>query len=304
MTPHAGAQPLPGYRLTQTLGKGGFAEVWEAKRDGGTTFALKFLDCRQRSASMIAGEIRTLRSLSKLEHPHIIGLHAVQAWGQYIVLVMERADGNLEDLRQAYESRTGGDIPPTHALDLLDQAAKALDFIAAAKPAGMTASRGLQHCDIKPSNLLLVGDTLKVADFGLCAGTGWTTHLAGCRGTPPYAAPETWRGQAAPGTDQYALAVTYCAMVMGERPFWRADLSSTPPMGMPVDLTKLREHEFPIIARAMHTFPSSRWPTCREFVAQLRKVNEKVRPAAKIYPRGKAGTLRHAGMLIQATSTT
>ncbi|MBY0396544.1 MAG: serine/threonine protein kinase, partial [Thermoleophilia bacterium] len=304
VTPHAGTQPIPGYRLTQPLGKGGFAEVWEARRDDGEgTAALKFLDCRQRSASMVSGEIRTLRGLSGLKHPHIIGLQAVQAWGQYIVLVMERADGNLDDLRHAYKARTGGDIPPAHALDLLDQAASALDFLAAAKPVGLPSSRGLQHCDIKPSNLLLIGDTLKVADFGLCAGTGWTTHLAGCRGTPPYAAPETYRGQAAPGTDQYALAVTYCSMVMGERPFWQADLCTTPPMGMPIDLTKLREHEFPVIARALHPYPSSRWPSCREFVAQLRKVGDKGRPSAKIYPRGKAGSLRHAGMLLQASAT-
>ena len=294
--PHAGQQPIPGYRLTQPLGKGGFAEVWEAVREGHGSVALKFLDCRQHSASMVAGEIRSLRGLSGLEHPHIIGLQGVHAWSRYIVLVMQRADGNLEDLWQAYRAQTDRNIPPSHALDLLDQAACALDFIAAAKPAGMAASRGLQHCDVKPSNLLLFGDTVKLADFGLCAGSGWTTHTTGCRGTPPFAAPETYRGQAVPGTDQYALAVTYCALVMGDRPFWR-NQQAGPPAGPPIDMTKLREAEFPVISRALHPYPSSRWPSCGEFVAQLRKVAETGQSARSL----RVGFMRLQG---SATSTT
>lgn len=303
MVPQAGMQPVPGLTLTQQLGNGAFADVWEAVRADRSRVALKFLDCRKRGASMVATEVRILRGLTTLQHPNIIPLHAVHAWGQFVVLVLERADGNLEDLRQAYQQHANSNVPPDHALDLLAQAADALDFIASLRQTGLSGSRGLQHCDIKPSNLLLVGQTLKVADFGLSAGAGWNTTNGGWKGTPPYAAPELYGSAATVGTDQFALAVTFCAIVMGGRPFWnRADLASTPPAGTPIDLTRLREKEMPIITRALHRYPSSRWPSCRAFIDELRKVNDKPRGATRIFPRGLHGSIRN-GSTLQFTNT-
>jgi serine/threonine protein kinase, bacterial len=280
-----GLQPIPGYRLTRPLGVGAFGKVWEAVREDKSRVALKFLDCRQLSASLIASEVRILRALADVQHPHIIPLLGVHTYSKYMILIMERADGNLTDLQQAYKDTTGGHIPPDHALELIDQAAEALDFLAAARLPN-TTTRGLQHCDIKPSNLLLVGETLKVADFGLCAGSGVATHKKGWKGTLPYAAPELYGGAAAAGTDQYALAVTFCELVMGSRPFWPGALSGSAPAGLPIDLTKLRDTEFPVIARALHPYPSARYPTCKAFVEALtRAVQQPRRPAeSRVYP--------------------
>ncbi|MGH7170360.1 MAG: protein kinase domain-containing protein, partial [Gemmataceae bacterium] len=205
----AGSQPIPGHRLTQRLGAGASGEVWEAHDGDGKHVALKFINCRTSSSSLISSEIRILRGLSELHHPHFIHMFGVHATANHIVLSMERADGNLDDLRHVYLEEIGKNIPADHLLDLLEQAATALDFLAELKlPAVNPSSRGLQHCDIKPSNLLLVGDCLKIADFGLCASTSWQTHRNGWRGTPPYAAPELFQGQATVGTDQYALCIT------------------------------------------------------------------------------------------------
>jgi serine/threonine protein kinase len=265
-----GLQPIPGYRLTVRLGAGGFGEVWEALDRDGKPVALKFVDCRAHSRSLISSEIRALRGLSELRHPHIIQLYGVHACSRYVILCMERAEGNLADLRQAYQEEAGMNIPPEHALELIEQAAVALDFLAGVKVPGINvASRGLQHCDVKPSNLLLLGERLKVADFGLCAGTSW--YGKGWRGTPPYAAPELYHGAACAGTDQYALAVTFCELVMGDRPFWKGWRPGDGRVeGLPIDLAKLREHELPIIARALHPHPTARWPNCCAFVNALR----------------------------------
>ena len=284
MALESGWQPMPGYRLTQPIGAGAFGHVWEAVHDD-KVVALKFIDARAHSASMIASEVRVLRALAELRHPNIIRLLSVNASSKYLILVMERADSNLADLQAAYREQKGTNIPPDHALDLLDQAATALDFLAGIKLPGFSAARGLQHCDVKPSNLLLLGKKLKVADFGLCAGSGWYTHKGGWKGTIPYAAPEMYKGAAANGTDQYALAVTFCEMVMGDRPFLK-DAAGVPNR-LPIDLTKLREKEFPIISRTLHPYPSSRWPTCKAFIQALRDVVESPRaPAKRIHPRG------------------
>lgn len=267
-----GSQPIPEHRLTRLLGKGAFGEVWEAVTADNSLVALKFLDCRSKPLSLVTSEIRVLRGLSELHHPNIIQLHAVHAASQYLVLSMERADGNLIDLREAYREETGKNVPIDHALELLEQAATALDFLTEVKlPSFNQTSRGLQHCDIKPANLLLLGDQLKIGDFGLCAGATWQTHKGGWRGTPPYAAPELFRGQPAPGTDQFALAVTYCELCIGERPMVKAAADPDSSPMMPIDLTRIREREVPVLARALNPHPSARFPSCLAFIDALRK---------------------------------
>jgi serine/threonine protein kinase len=248
----------------------------------GRPVALKFMDCRTKSRSMISSEIRVLRALRELQHPHIIEFRGVHASAQYVILSMERADGNLEDLHQAYLDETGHNILPEHLLELLEQAAKALDFLAGVQLPGFNlASRGVQHCDVKPSNLLLVGDRLKIADFGLCAGTNWQTHRNAWKGTPPYAAPELFRGQATTGTDQYALAVTYCEMVAGLRPIVAGAIEGEGPPLMPIDMTKMRRDEVPVLARALHPQPACRYPSCQAFIAALRATTQKPRQSRR-----------------------
>src|SRR5919108_5445869 len=119
MVPVAGWDPIPGHRLTCRLGVGAFGEVWEALDRDGRPVALKFIDCRSKPRGLVGSEIRVLRALSELKHPNIIGLHGVLGVSHYIVLSMERADGNLSDLRKTYVEMTGKNIPVDHALELV-----------------------------------------------------------------------------------------------------------------------------------------------------------------------------------------
>jgi serine/threonine protein kinase len=280
---YAGLEPLPGCRLRFRLGAGAFGEVWDALHADGRLVALKFFDARQRPSSVIQTEVRMLRALGELRHPNIIEYYCVSAWSHYVILQMERADGNLADLRRAYLEEAGTNLPLDHGLELLDQAAEALDFVAAQKPPGLDwSSAGLQHCDVKPANLLMVGDVVKVADFGLCAAASRRTHRdGGWRGTPPYAAPELFHGSASSRTDQYALAVTYCQLCLGERVFLPLDPARP---GMPIDLDKVRSREAMVLGRALAEKPLARWPSCKAFVAALREAAQA--PAHLTPPRG------------------
>src|SRR5262245_4271157 len=118
-----GKEALPGLRLTLPLGRGGFGEVWEARGRDGSVLALKFLDCRHHAPSVVSGEVRALLALKSVEHPNLIRLHAVSAVSNYLILAMERADGNLYALEEAYREVAGRHIDPAHLLDLLEQAA-------------------------------------------------------------------------------------------------------------------------------------------------------------------------------------
>jgi serine/threonine protein kinase len=274
-----GLQPIPGHRLTSRLGVGAFAEVWEARTDDGRVVALKFLDVRSRHAAQIRSEIRVLQALADLKHPSIIPFHGIQATPRHVVLCMERADGNLHELHRTYRDEFGTHVPREHALELLGQAAEALDFLAGTSlPAFNAGSRGLQHCDVKPGNLLLVGDRLKVADFGLCASMAGRTHRGGgWRGTPPYAAPELFRGQPSDRTDQYALAVTWCELVEGDGIFLESSLTESGWPTLPIDLMRLPKREAPVIARALYRQPATRWPNCQALIQALRQAQQRSR---------------------------
>ncbi len=270
--------------------------MWEALAPDGTIVALKFINTRGKDPTLLRGEIRILRSLRSLEHPNLIRLLDVFASSHYLVLCMERADGSFEELRQAYREETGGNIPPGHLLELLEQTAIGLDYLSDLRLPGfnMTA-QGMQHCDVKPTNLLLLGDVVKIADFGLCAGMGHQTHKKGLRGTPPFAAPERYQGRVCSSTDQYALAVTWCDLLGGTRLFRKGMAPDGGPL-FSVDLTRTREAEVPVLARALHTDPTRRFPNCLAFVAALREASAAPRRPAGRWMRnvltGSQGRVR------------
>ena len=273
MALQANTEPVPGYRLQCRLGAGGFGEVWEAIAPDGAKVALKFIDSRSKDATLLRSEIRILRSIRELDHPNLIRLIDVFACSHYLVLCMERADGNLDELRQAYHDETGGHIPADHLMELMEQTATGLDYLANLRLPGfnMTAL-GMQHCDVKPTNLLLLGDDVKIADFGLCAGMGQQTHRKGLRGTPPFAAPELYQGRVCSQTDQYSLAVSWCDLVGGNRMF-RKNMGTDGGTTYSIDLTLAREREVSALARALSDDPLRRHPNCLAFVAALREAN-------------------------------
>jgi serine/threonine protein kinase len=285
-----GQEPIPGYHITRRLGEGGFGQVWAATSPKGEKVALKFIDCQGKQSSVIAQEIRMMRCIKDMRHPYFIRLHDICASPPYIIIIMERADGSLQDLLNIYLQETGRNIPPDHLLELMEQAAEALDYLAEVKLPGFSWSDGcVQHCDVKPSNLLILNDTLKVADFGLCTTAKRDAGTNAFRGTPPYAAPELYLGRPTSRTDQYGLAVTFCELCIGQRAFVknRIPVGAGYP-GLPIDMRSLRERELPTLARAMSERWTERFPSCRDFVAALKgaaRGSRRVpRPKAEIAP--------------------
>lgn len=302
MRPEVGLRPVPGFLLTQPLGAGELGVVWEARTTEGQRVALRFLDYQRRPLTDMAPQIRLLRALVEIRHPAILALLGMHAASDHLILVQERADGSLADLHAAYHRQTGGHIPAEHALNLLEQVARALDYLAASRLGATLAAPAMHHGAVRPSNLLLVGNRLKLGDLGLAGILGTTLMGRPRRPAYPYTAPETAADALSPASDQFALAVTFCSVVLGDRAFVRPDIAAgtgLSPTGTglsPIDPDQLRESERPILCRALHPDPSGRWPNCTAFIQALRAATQLPRASTsvRIFPRGRLGSLRPA----------
>jgi serine/threonine protein kinase len=263
-----GAEPVPGYRLERLLGRGGFGEVWRADGPGGVAVALKFVRLDGKAG---APELRSLEMMKGVRHGNLLSLFGVWQREPFVILAMELADRSLLDRLQQAQAEGQAGIPLPELLEYLRDAARALDFLNEPRHTqeGKTGL-SIQHRDVKPHNLLLVGDTVKLADFGLARllERQTTSHTGAM--TPAYAAPEFFKGQTTSQSDQYSLAVTYCQLRGGRLPF-----AGTPEQMMmghsqePPDLGMLPEAERPAVARALSKNPEERWPNCRAFVQGL-----------------------------------
>src|SRR6185369_8378982 len=128
----------------------------------------------------------------------------------------------------------------------LEETAEALDL--------MNSEYQLQHLDIKPQNLFLVHNHVKVADFGLVKDLeGLVASITGGV-TPVYAAPETFDGYASRFSDQYSLAIVYQELLTGLRPFAGTNtrqLIMQHLQGKP-KLDPLQHHDRVIVGRALN----------------------------------------------------
>lgn len=238
----------------------------------GDKVALKFIPVKKQAPDQVANEVRLLMTLRQINHPYVVRLDDVICIQDMIVLCMELAKGSLHDLHQFSLKERKAHLSPTTLIDLLEQAANGLDFLCTAKFAtSQLMQGGIQHCDVKPTNLLLVGKTLKVADFGLAGRQGLQAVL-GKLGTPYYAPPELYSGTPNARTDQFSLAVTYCYLRSGHYPY--SQNPSAAPEGTP-DLDRYPPEERAVLSRALQLRWIDRFSSCTEFIQSLRKATAK-----------------------------
>ncbi len=262
-----GAQPIPGYRLIEPLGRGGFGEVWKCEAPGGLFKAVKFVPNPDDPDGAANQEREALQRVKTIRHPFILSLDRVEVVDGVLVIVMELADKSLYSLLGHYQGENLLGIPREELLGYLLEAAEALDW--------MNFQHGLQHLDIKPHNLFLVSNHLKVADFGLVDRLSDVerSHPTQRQGgiTPLYVSPELLRGTVSRHCDQYSLAIVYQQLLTGTVPFWHQNMYQLMLLHMTAEpnLGTLSEEDRPIVARALAKRPEDRFPSCLDFLQAL-----------------------------------
>ena len=262
------AEPIPGYRLIEPLGSGGFGEVWKCEAPGGILKAIKFvfgnLNGVDDDAAKAEQEAKALERVKLIRHPFVLSMDLIKVVAGELLIVMELADKSLHDLFEEYKVLGRPGIPREMLLGCLADAADGLDHL--------IEKHSLQHLDVKPKNLFLIADRVKVADFGLVRGVereGGSAMMGGI--TPVYAAPETFANKVSKHSDQYSLAVVYVELLSGQKPFNGRNIRQLAMQHMmePPDLSGVPEHDRAAVRRALAKNPDDRFPSCTAFVKAL-----------------------------------
>lgn len=255
-------EPIPGYILEERLGRGGYGEVWKATAPGSLHKAVKLVH-GFHDDEIAKKEMKALERIKEVRHPFLVSIERIEICEGQLVIVSELADMSLRD--RFDECREAGDdgIARDKLLAYLHDVADALDYI--------REHHNLQHLDVKPENLMLVGDRLKVGDFGLVKDLQQVSASLMSALTPIYAPPELFDGRPHCHSDQYSLAIVYQEMLSGERPFrgtTAAQLTSQHLKDAP-ELDSVPTSDREILAKALAKNPDLRFGSCRELVDRL-----------------------------------
>jgi serine/threonine-protein kinase len=177
--------PLPpGYEVGALLGKGGMGEVFEA-RDTALERTVALKRSLRRDDASVRQFLDEAKLTAQLEHPNVMPVHTLGTLpGGEPYFTMKRVLGrNLDSYLSALAR--GDEAATPMRLGIV--------FLQVAQAVAHAHARGVVHCDLKPSNVMLGehGEVL-VTDWGLAARAG----KAGLGGTPRYMAPELKEGAA------------------------------------------------------------------------------------------------------------
>ena len=200
-------QMLGKYQIIKRLGAGGYGTVYLAA-DSLLNRKVALKIPHQQGEEIVA--LHEPRIMAVLKHPNIVELITVEENEGSFYMVMEYVQG--ESLEQ--QIRQERSFQPQRALGIALGACSAIAF---------AHSHQVLHRDLRPANILMTKDGVpKVTDFGTSRVLDLQKEsFARTRiGSPPYMAPEHFRGKTVFQSDLWSLGITMYEMLTGTVPFY------------------------------------------------------------------------------------
>ncbi|MEU5987723.1 protein kinase [Spirillospora sp. NPDC047418] len=265
------SEDVPGYRVLEQVGEGGFSVVYRAHQERlDRMVALKVLSVGTVDSAALRRFQRECKITGRLSgHPNIVTVldTGTTAGGRPYIAMEYFEHGALTD-RLAREG-------PLPVADVLRIGVKMAGALAA------THETDILHRDVKPQNVLLsrYGEPA-LADFGIArlVDSFDATHTQAF--TPHHAAPEVLEGRPpGVGADIYSLGSTLYQLLAG-RPAFKGPagegiaplmlriLHEAPP---PIPRPDVPPQVMDVIARAMAKVPEQRFATAVEFARALQR---------------------------------
>jgi Tol biopolymer transport system component/tRNA A-37 threonylcarbamoyl transferase component Bud32 len=277
------------FEILESAGAGGMGEVYRARdtrlqRD----VAIKVLPQHLSSDLKLKERFdREARAISSLKHRNICTLYDVGHQDGTDYLVLEYLEGETLADRLAR-----GPLPIEQVLEHGIEIADALE---------RAHRQGVVHRDLKPGNIMMTKDGLKLLDFGLAkpmAGAKLAssalevmtasqhqkplTAEGSIVGTIQYMAPEQLEGKDAdPRSDLFALGCVLYEMATGQRPFGgrtQASVVASILASEPASISSLQPVTPPAFERLVKIClakdPDERWQTAHDVKLQLRWIAE------------------------------
>ena len=266
---------IPGYRVLRRIGKGGMAQVYLGVQESlDRQVAIKVM-----SPEALADEVskqrfeQEARTIAKLEHPSIVGIHEVGRSHQGLMYYV------LPYLAKGHLGQRDFTNDETRTVEVLRALLSALEYAHA---------RGIVHRDVKAENVLFDNaDRPLLTDFGIALAKKDNTRIttAGLAvGSGGYMPPEQARGEAVDGrADLYSVGVLAYELVTGRLPYLANDPLSLALMHAQDPIPRLsadKKHWQGFIDRAMAKTPENRFRNAQQMLGALNQLSETSRQKA------------------------
>lgn len=209
------------YEIREELGRGAMGIVYKAydplieRLVAIKTIRLETLSAAER-AEYEARFYQEAKAAGHLNHANIVTIHDLGESGDVAYIAMELMEGR--ELQDMIDSKRR--MLVTDALDIAIEVAAGLSY---------AHKRGVVHGDIKPSNIMILGDHhVKIADFGIARMTSAAQRSMHdvIYGTPSFMSPEQIQGRNIDArSDIYSLGVVLYYMLTEQLPFSAEDIN-------------------------------------------------------------------------------
>lgn len=282
------------YKLQEPVGSGSFGSVFAAQDMQGHRHAIKVFKGPEDTNEAVREANVMKRLTHPTDHSHVVKFHELLT--EQIKLTDETGRETITMLPMIAMQfanrghlgrliREKGVLPPAEAVKYVVQIASGTQH---------AHDRDVLHRDLKPANVLLhedeTGTNALITDFGIAfpdfSDPDRTEELL-TKGTLIYMAPEQFRTQAEPASDQYSLGIMFHQMLTGSTPF-NSDVrddrkillyfqdahANTPPPTLPEGDPKV-EALNESVQRALAKNPKDRFPTIEEFADAAKEALER-----------------------------